>query len=38
MHVAIDRESDNRCKIQIESCGESGIMICLKLAKTAEMA
>jgi hypothetical protein len=36
MYVAIDRKPENGCEIQCASCGESGIMIRLKLVKTAE--
>ena len=33
MYVAIDRKPEQGCKIQNESCAESGIMIQLKLVK-----
>lgn len=36
MYVAIDRKPENGCEIQCASCGKSGIMIRLKLVKTAE--
>jgi hypothetical protein len=36
MHVAIDRKPENGCEIQCASCGVSGIMLRLKLVKTAE--
>ena len=36
MFVAIDRKPENGCEIRCASCGESGIMLCLKLVKTAE--
>jgi len=36
MYVAIDRKPENGCEIQCASCGESGIMIRLKLVKTAD--
>lgn len=35
MHVAIDRKPENGCEMQSMCCGESGIMCCLKLAKSA---
>ena len=36
MYVAIDRKPDNGCEIQNACCGRSGIMMRLKLVKTAE--
>jgi Transposase IS4 len=36
MYIAIDRKPENGCKIQNAACGESGVMIRLKLVKTAE--
>jgi hypothetical protein len=36
MYVAIDRKPENGCEIQCASCGQSGIMLRLKLVKTAE--
>ena len=36
LHFAIDRKPENGCKIQCASCGVSGIMLRLKLVKTAE--
>ncbi|KAI2492991.1 Transposase IS4 [Fragilaria crotonensis] len=36
MYVAIDRKPENGCEIQCASCGASGIMLRLKLVKTAE--
>ena len=36
MYVAIDRKPDNGCEIQNSACGVSGIMLRLKLVKTAE--
>ena len=36
MHISIDRKPENGCKIHNMCCGHSGIMMCLKLAKTAE--
>jgi hypothetical protein len=35
MYVAIDRKPENGCEIQDASCGRSGIMIQLKIVKTA---
>jgi Transposase IS4 len=35
MYVAIDRKPENGCEIQDAACGKSGVMICLKLVKTA---
>ena len=36
MYVAIDRRPDNGCEIQNAACGRSGVMIRLKIVKTAE--
>lgn len=36
MYVAIDRKPKNGCKIQNSACGKSGVMLCLKLVKTAK--
>jgi hypothetical protein len=36
MYVAIDRKPENGCKIQNTACGQSGVMIRLKLVKTAQ--
>ena len=36
MYVAIDRKPENGCEIQNAACGHSGVMIRLKIAKTAE--
>ena len=36
MYVAIDRKPENGCEIQSAACGRSGIMIRLKLVKTAD--
>ncbi len=36
LHFAIDRKPENGCKIQCASCGDIGIMLCLKRVKTAE--
>jgi Transposase IS4 len=36
MYVAIDRKPDNGCEIQDAACGQSGIMIQLKLVKTSK--
>ena len=36
MYVAMERKPDNGCKIQNSSCGTSGIMMRLKLVKTAD--
>ena len=36
MYVAIERKPENGCEIQTACCGESGIMLRLKLVKTAE--
>lgn len=36
MYVSIDRKPENGCEIQSAACGQSGIMIRLKLVKTAE--
>jgi hypothetical protein len=35
-YVAIDRKPENGCEIQNSGCGRSGIMLRLKLVKTAE--
>jgi hypothetical protein len=35
MYVAIDRKPENGCEIQNAACGESGVMLQLKLVKTA---
>ena len=36
MYVAIDRKPENGCEIQNAACGHSGVMIRLKVVKTAE--
>ena len=36
MYVAIDRKPENGCEIQNAACGYSGVMIQLKIVKTAE--
>ena len=36
MNVAIDRKPENGCEIQNGACGHSGVMIRLKIVKTAE--
>ena len=36
MYVAIDRKPENGCEIQNNACGHSGVMIRLKIVKTAE--
>ena len=36
MYIAIDRKPENGCEIQNACCGRSGIMMRLKLVKTAE--
>ena len=36
MYVAIDRKPENGCEIQTAACGRSGVMIRLKIVKTAE--
>jgi hypothetical protein len=36
MYIAIDRKPENGCEIQNAACGKSGIMMRLKLVKTAE--
>ena len=36
MYVAIDRKPENGCEIQNAACGHSGVMIQLKIVKTAE--
>ena len=36
MYVAIDRKPENGCEIQNAGCGDSGVMIRLKIVKTAE--
>ena len=36
MYVAIDRKLENGCEIQNATCGRSGVMIRLKIVKTAE--
>ena len=36
MYVVIDRKPENGCEIQSAACGRSGIMIRLKLVKTAD--
>ena len=35
MYVAIDRKPENGCEIQDAACGRSGVMIQLKVVKTA---
>ena len=35
-YVAIDRKPENGCEIQNSACGDSGVMLRLKLVKTAE--
>lgn len=35
MYVAIDRKPENGCEIQNSACGRSGVMLRLKLVKTA---
>ena len=35
MYVEMDRKPDNGCEIHLACCGESGIMIHLKIRKTA---
>ena len=35
-YVAIDQKPENGCEIQNSACGDSGIMLHLKLVKTAE--
>ena len=37
MYVAIDRKPESGCEIQDAACGKSGIMISLKLVKTASL-
>jgi hypothetical protein len=36
MYVAMERKRDDGCKIQNSACGTSGIMMRLKLVKTAD--
>ena len=36
MYAAIDRKQENGCEIQNAACGHSGVMIRLKIVKTAE--
>ena len=36
MYVEIDRKQENGCEIQNAACGHSGVMIRLKIVKTAE--
>ena len=36
MYVAIDRKPENGCEIQNAACGRSGVMLRLKIVKTAE--
>ena len=36
MYVAMDRKPENGCEIQNAACGSSGVMIRLKVVKTAE--
>ena len=36
MYVVIDRKPENGCEIQNAACGRSGVMIRLKVVKTAE--
>ena len=36
MYVAIDRKPENGCEIQNAACGRSGVIIRLKIVKTAE--
>jgi hypothetical protein len=36
MYVSMDRKPDSGCEIQNSACGESGVMLHLKIAKTAE--
>jgi hypothetical protein len=36
MYMAIDRKPENGCEIQNAACGNSGVMLRLKLVKTAE--
>ena len=36
MYVEIDRKPENGCEIQNAACGRSGVMIRLKIVKTAE--
>jgi Transposase IS4 len=36
MYIAIDRKPENGCEIQNAACAKSGVMIRLKLVKTAE--
>ena len=36
MYVVIDRKPENGCEIQNAACGRSGVMIQLKVVKTAE--
>ena len=36
MYVAIDRKPENGCEIENAACGHSGVMIRLKIVKTAE--
>lgn len=35
MYIVIDRKPEDRCKIQNSACGQSGIMMHLKLVMTA---
>jgi hypothetical protein len=36
MYMDIDRKPENGCEIQNAACGNSGVMLRLKLVKTAE--
>ena len=36
MYVSMERKPDSGCEIQNSACGESGVMIHLKIVKTAE--
>jgi hypothetical protein len=36
MYIAMERKPDNRCEIQNSACDRSGIMLQLKLVKTAD--
>ena len=36
MYVTIDWKPKNGYEIQIAACGQSGVMLCLRLVKTAE--
>ena len=37
-YVAIDRKPENGCKIQNSACGQSGVMLRLKLVKGVDLA